>query len=70
MKSGSRYEEPGAGSDSLYDADHKAIKIREFLGVSFTPTAQDTDGSERGIGEKTMLHVLGQLDNLDLRQKD
>jgi hypothetical protein len=69
-KSGTRFEEPGAGSTSPYEADRKANLIRDFLGVSFMPTAQDPLGNERGIGDETVMNVLAQLNDLGLRNKE
>jgi hypothetical protein len=68
-KSGVRFEEPGAGSPTPYEADSKANYIRAFLGKSLVPTGQDTDGNERGIGDRTVFGVLAQLTDPSLRNK-
>ena len=68
-KSGTRFEEPGPGSPTPYDADNKANQIRAFLGQSLVPTGQDTDGNERGIGDRTVFGVLAQLTDPSLRDK-
>jgi hypothetical protein len=69
-KSGVRFEELGAGSASLYEADRKANRIREFLGGSLVQTAQDPLGNERGIGDRTIMNVLAQLNDPNQRNKD
>jgi len=69
-KSGMRFDEPGPGSPTPYEADKKANRIRTFLGKSLVPTAQDTVGNERGIGDRTVFMVLGQLTDPRTRKND
>jgi hypothetical protein len=69
-KAGVRFQEPGPGSPTVYEADAKAKRIRDFLGKSLVPAAQDTVGNERGIGDRTIFGVLAQLTDPSQRNKE